>query len=72
MKAKVIHKECGGQIGWLSDYEERYLKSDLFMRMDGTHPEPGSSFREICPECGQIMVRVGDMEAGTSRAKLQP
>jgi hypothetical protein len=52
---KVVHKKCGGQVGWyLLDTPraiDRFLSKD-FERMDGTKPINGGVFHEKCPSCG--------------------
>lgn len=49
---KVIHKKCGGQVGWyLHDTPDIVLSKD-FERMDGSSPITGEVFREKCPTCG--------------------
>jgi hypothetical protein len=51
----VLHKKCGGQIGWfLPDIESDadIFSSKTYMRIDGTHPEENSAVHEICPLCG--------------------
>jgi len=51
-KYKAIHEKCGGQIAWIHN-NKTYRESKNFERMDGTYPEYGSTFNEICPVCHQ-------------------
>jgi len=51
---KVIHIECGTQLGWfLRDMPRNpdLMLSQDFMRMDGTQPVVCSYCKEYCPVC---------------------
>ena len=61
---KVLHKYCGGQVGWYVGNTPRaagVAKSSEFIRMDGSHPMAGSVMREKCSKCGEIVRAAGDM-----------
>ena len=54
MNIAVMHKGCGGQIGWICRQKrEQILQSAHFTRMDGTHPEPFTAAVETCSKCGE-------------------
>lgn len=50
----VIHTVCGEQLGWYDTGKEiipGVVSSMAYTRMDGTHPEIGERFCEVCPSC---------------------
>lgn len=54
----VIHKGCGGQIGWYLRDEPTEIDIALaedFMRLDGTHPKNHEILRETCQHCGAVI-----------------
>jgi uncharacterized C2H2 Zn-finger protein len=59
-RVKVIHKKCGGQVGWylldIPRCPDIVLSKD-FERLDGTSPIDGEKFREKCPTCGDNIFR---------------
>ena len=44
---KVIHTDCGTQIGWHTGFGKKG-----FANMDGEPRKPGDQY--ICPNCGKI------------------
>lgn len=50
---KVIHKKCGGQVGWVPCLVlggSRMIASE-FTHMDGSKPVMGTKMTEKCPNC---------------------
>jgi len=63
VKIKVIHIQCGGQIGWFLSKPRfgELASSKDFMRMDGTSPEHGERLNETCPACLKRIHKFSDM-----------
>jgi hypothetical protein len=55
-RTPVIHRECGGQVGWYLRENPRpgdFALSRDVEYMDGKHPIPGTSPMINCPNCGE-------------------
>lgn len=59
----IIHRTCGGVCAGFSGVFSKYipLESKYYHRLDGTQPERGSFFREICPNCGDVIQGASDL-----------
>jgi hypothetical protein len=63
----IIHKTCGGQAAWYLDDELKggdLLRSDYYLRMNGTHPRAGDMFNETCDNCGRRIAGPHDLRTG--------
>lgn len=65
---KVIHRECGGQIGTCTAEPHERRRAKDFTRMDGSQPQSWEKLEEECPTCAAVIRSFKDMQltAGTN------
>ena len=56
MRTRFVHKKCGATVGFYfgSIKAGTEISAAMYQRVDGTHPEAGSSILERCPSCGEF------------------
>lgn len=61
---KVIHRGCGGHVGYIEDRRKLKIDTTNFYFLDGSKPHKTDKKAIPCNKCGKTIVNLGDLIAG--------